>query len=136
MKRPPRKLETSILLAALTAFIILGFAPFAGQWLREPVAARAGPLPLSFPHSKHLSEGILCTKCHHNYKDRLKATTAGVPCIHCHKGNHPDLKRGIEGEFHDLCKGCHAEQARTLAKHGPVRECVGCHVGTTDGYMP
>ena len=135
MNRARKPLETSIILAALSALMVLGFAPFAGQWLREPIAARAEPLPLSFPHSKH-TPTIGCPKCHHNYKDKLKATTSGVPCIHCHKGNHPDLKRNIEAEFHDFCKGCHAEKARTLADHGPVHECIGCHVATKDGFLP
>ncbi len=107
-------------------------APFGVHWLRDPVAARAEALPLSFPHVPHRQ--VSCTVCHHNLKDQTK----GMPCIDCHKKmDNPKLKRGIEGEFHDLCKGCHARDARWLAKHGPAHDCLGCHKLTDDdGRLP
>jgi predicted CXXCH cytochrome family protein len=132
MKWRGRKLEPSIWLTAIVAIVFLAAAPFATAWLKEPIAARAAPLPLSFPHSKHVGT-YGCATCHHNFTDKIGG---GLPCIHCHKSDRPDLKRGIEAEFHDLCKGCHADEARKLAKHGPIRECKGCHVATADGFLP
>lgn len=127
----PRRRDLGIMLSAIAAFIVLATAPFAGPWLREPLFERAVPLPLSFPHSKHVGD-TGCATCHHNMKEK----SAGQPCIHCHKSNDPGLKRGIEAEFHDFCKGCHADRARSFKKHGPIRECVLCHTATEDGFLP
>jgi hypothetical protein len=124
--------EMVILVSVALAVPLLAGLPFGAVWLREPVAARTEPLPLSFPHSKH-TKNMGCAVCHHNVTDN---DMAGMPCIHCHKSDHPKLVRGIEGEFHDLCKGCHAKEARLLEDHGPVRECKGCHVATVHGFMP
>ena len=132
--RSPKK-EPAILAAVVAGIALLLASPFAVHWLRDPMAARAATLPLSFPHSKHV-KNMQCTTCHHNLKDSLKDSTAGVPCIYCHKSNHPKLRRGIEGEFHDLCRGCHADRARWFEKHGPIANCAGCHSETTDGKMP
>lgn len=127
-----RNLDPGLLLPVLVGLILLAGLPFGTHWLREPAAARSEPLPLSFPHSKHTGH-TGCAVCHHNITDN---DMAGAPCIHCHKSNHPRLERNIEGEFHDFCKGCHAEKARFLGKHGPVRECSGCHKATADGFLP
>jgi formate-dependent nitrite reductase cytochrome c552 subunit len=124
--------EKAVIAAVAAALVLIAGLPFASIWLREPAAARTEPLPLSFPHSKHTGH-TGCPICHHNVKDN---DMAGMPCIHCHKSDHPKLTRSIEGEFHDFCKGCHAEKARFLEKHGPVRECSGCHTATADGFMP
>lgn len=130
---PPRmRKEPAILIVALVSIIALLLSPFSLNWLRDPVAARPEPLATSFPHVKHRQ--VSCVVCHHNLKDQTK----GMPCIDCHKNtNNPKLKRGIEGEFHDLCKGCHAKEARWLSKHGPVHDCLGCHKLTDDdGRLP
>jgi hypothetical protein len=132
MSARPRLLELGLLPAVSMAIVLLAALPFGTGWLREGAAARSTPLPLAFPHSKHVGDSG-CAHCHHNVKDK---DMAGAPCVHCHKSDHPKLKRGIEAEFHDFCKGCHAEKARFLEKHGPVRECAGCHTATADGFMP
>jgi len=123
------KREWGIFLAAVAGLLMLAATPFAVNWLKEPMAARAEPLLVAFPHSKHTDTG--CPVCHHNLKDKTK--TEGEPCIHCHLGPNPKLKRGIEAEFHDFCRGCHAARARTFAKHGPIRSCSGCH---KENYLP
>jgi len=129
----PRRIrrETAIVTTVIVSIAALLVSPFAMHWLRDPVVARAERLPLSFPHSKHTGTG--CSHCHHNMKEK----TAGLPCVHCHKSDDPKLIRGIEGEFHDFCKGCHASLARSFEKHGPIESCVGCHVeNNKDGWLP
>lgn len=128
--RPPRK-EPAIVAAVIVSIIAILLSPFALHWLRDPIAARSEPLPLSFPHLKH--RDVSCPVCHHNLKDR----NSGLPCIMCHMSDNPKLKRGIEGEFHDFCKGCHAQESRWLKKHGPAHDCLGCHKLTDDnGRLP
>lgn len=127
--------DFTIVATAGLALIVLFGAGFAGPMLREPFANRPDRLPLSFPHKKHLD--VNCTTCHHDFKDpKLKSKYGGMPCILCHRSDIPELKRGIEAEFHDFCKACHADKARWFAKHGPVRECTPCHTATEDGFMP
>lgn len=127
-----RRIEKGVLATAVLALALLAALPFGSIWLRENAVARTEPLPLFFPHNKH-TKNMGCPVCHHNFTDK---DMAGVPCVLCHKSDHPKLTRGIEGEFHDFCKGCHAKEARLLEKHGPVRECAGCHKQTADGFMP
>jgi hypothetical protein len=125
--------ETALLVFAALAMLALASSPFMDHWLRDPAAARSSELPLSFPHLKH--RDVSCPTCHHNLKD--KTATEGLPCIHCHKSDNAKLKRGVEGEFHDFCKGCHALQARLGNQHGPVRDCGGCHIDANDdGRLP
>lgn len=130
-----RKPDYAIVAAVIAGVIVIAGSTFASPKLREPLIQRPERLPLSFPHRKHLD--IACTKCHHNFKDRaLKNKYVGTPCVLCHKSDIPELKRGIEAEFHDFCKSCHAQEARFLKKHGPVRECTPCHTATEDGFLP
>lgn len=126
------KKEPAILVAVVVAIVAIMLSPFGVYWLRDPVAARSEPLPLSFPHLKH--RDVTCPVCHHNLKDQTK----GMPCVDCHKNtDNPKLKRGIEGELHDFCKACHAKEARWLKKHGPAHDCLGCHKLTDeDGRLP
>jgi len=78
-------------------------------------------LAVSFAHADHVEQN--CIECHHNYVD---GTGTGM-CFDCHKTDATvaDL---IEEQFHDLCRGCHIEQQRSGAAHGPTRNCLSCHV--------
>ncbi len=125
------RVGAGIIAASVLALILIAATPLAAHWLREPVVKEIVELPLAMPHRKHADTP--CAVCHHDYKDK---TGRGMGCVLCHKGNDPKLVRSIIGEFHDFCMGCHAEKARTLAKHGPVRECAGCHYEHPDGHFP
>jgi hypothetical protein len=97
-----------------------------GAALREPLIRRAGALPLDFPHSKHGS--VNCLTCHHNYADGAGSSQ----CIECHRSERSDLKEGAEARFHGFCFECHrhpdaAFSQGTVAHHGPVAGCTGCH---------
>lgn len=132
MSTRSRRMETGIAVSVVFSLVLLAGVPFGTHWLREPVVKANVELPLAMPHKKH-SE-IPCQVCHHDYAD--KTGSRGMGCILCHKSDHPKLVRSIMGEFHDFCKGCHAEEARTLAKHGPVNECSGCHYVSPEGRFP
>jgi hypothetical protein len=93
----------------------------AGTTLREPLASRANPLPLDFPHPKHVR--VNCLTCHHNYAD----SKGFEGCIMCHKSERSDLKVGVQARFHDFCFECHRHPQAGLDAHGPVAGCTSCH---------
>ena len=106
----------------LTSLGLVGLMMSAtGTALREPLASRANPLPLDFPHGKHVR--VNCLTCHHNFADG-----AGFEnCIMCHKSARPDLKAGVQARFHALCFECHRNPPANLVAHGPVAGCAACH---------
>lgn len=79
-------------------------------------------LPMSFAHLDHAREN--CITCHHNYID----DTGGGLCMICHVTDQ-SVWPLLEQQFHDLCRGCHAEKAAEGIDGGPPRECMACHLG-------
>jgi len=79
-------------------------------------------LPMNFAHLDHANEN--CVLCHHNYVD----DTGGGLCMNCHVTDQ-DVWPLFENQFHDLCRGCHAEKAAEGIDGGPPRECMACHLG-------
>ena len=78
-------------------------------------------LPLTFAHVDHTE--VSCVACHHDFADD---TGPGL-CLDCHKRD-PTVAHLIEEQFHDLCRGCHAELAAEGEAAGPLRACNACHV--------
>ena len=111
----------SILLMAL---IIAFGSPFAGeQPVRDHYFESPEPvLPMTFAHIHHAP--VNCIDCHHNYND----DTGGGLCMNCHMTNE-DVWPLLENQFHDLCRGCHAEKAALGEDGGPPRRCIDCHLG-------
>ena len=79
-------------------------------------------LPMNFAHIDHVSEN--CVACHHNYAD----DTGGGLCMNCHVTDQTVWPL-FENQFHDLCRGCHAEKAAEGIDGGPPRKCMACHLG-------
>jgi len=117
--RHSRKLLFIVIIAAAATLCLLRVSPALS--LREPLAARALPLRVDFPHDKH--RGVDCVECHHNFVDR----TGSGGCYSCHRSARTDLKFGIEARFHDFCLHCHRNPRPTFEKHGPVTGCSTCH---------
>jgi Class III cytochrome C family len=105
---------------ALAALVFLP-APIGGSRLLQ-TATSPSTLHAFFPHEKHRT--VNCITCHHNFVD---ATGAGS-CFDCHRSSRPDLPQASEATFHRFCRDCHRNLAIERSKHGPVRECSGCHV--------
>ena len=78
-------------------------------------------LAVSFAHADHVDQ--TCISCHHNYVDN---TGIGM-CFDCHKTD-PEVSPLIEEQFHDLCRSCHIDHQLKGEPHGPVRQCIRCHV--------
>jgi hypothetical protein len=76
---------------------------------------------VNFPHENHRS--VSCVTCHHNFVDK----TGAANCYDCHRSARRDLPQAAEATFHEFCRDCHRELALQPSKHGPVRECSGCH---------
>lgn len=79
-------------------------------------------LPMSFQHVDHAQES--CIDCHHNYVD----DTGGGLCMTCHVTD-PNIWPLFVKQYHDLCRGCHADKAAAGIDGGPPRECMACHLG-------
>lgn len=94
--------------------------PIGGMRLLQP-ASTPSALHAFFPHEHHRS--VDCVACHHNFIDK----TGAGNCYECHHSARPDLRQASEATFHELCRGCHLRLALRPSKHGPVRECSGCH---------
>jgi len=81
-------------------------------------------IQVNFPHEHHRT--VNCVVCHHNFVDK----TGLGSCIDCHRSSRPDLPHPAEVTFHVFCRDCHRKLAlQDQTKHGPVRECSGCHAG-------
>jgi predicted CXXCH cytochrome family protein len=94
---------------------------------REPFLTRTKPLPLDFPHGKHVN--VNCLTCHHNFADGKGVDN----CIMCHKSGRSDLKVQVQAQFHAFCFECHRHPKKDLAAHGPVAGCASCHRLPGDG---
>ena len=116
-----RLLSTVIPSCIALAGLSLMPTPLGGMRLLQP-ATMPAVLHAYFPHENHRT--VACITCHHNFVDK----TGAGSCYVCHRGPRPDLPRAAEATFHVLCRDCHRELALQGAKHGPVRECSGCHI--------
>ena len=104
------------------AVLILTYGPLSGE--RPGVGQHYGApepiLPMTFAHQDH--QTVQCVDCHHNYID----DTGNENCMSCHVSN-AEVWPLFETQFHDLCRGCHVEQALAMEDSGPTRDCIGCH---------
>jgi hypothetical protein len=117
----PRLLSGVIVSGITIALLLMLPTPIGGPLLRQSAAAPS-VLHAYFPHEKH--RAVNCIACHHNFTDK----TGAGSCFDCHRSSRPDLPQASEATFHEFCRGCHSELAEDHSKHGPVRECSGCHV--------
>ncbi len=117
------KLTLGFIFLAGVLVVVFG-SPIAGE---KPVSDfRYGStekiLPMSFAHVNHAKEN--CIDCHHNYVDG----TGGGLCMNCHVTDESIVPL-LEEQYHDLCRGCHADKAAEGSDGGPPRECMACHLG-------
>jgi hypothetical protein len=94
--------------------------PIGGLRLLQP-ATLPSILHVQFPHEHHRT--VNCVACHHNFVDK----TGAGSCFDCHRSARLDLRQAAEATFHEFCRDCHRALALEHSKHGPVRECSGCH---------
>jgi predicted CXXCH cytochrome family protein len=122
LKRFPDRLFSALIPSgiALVALLFLP-TPIGGARLLR-TATTPSPLHAFFPHENHRT--VNCIACHHNYVDK----TGFGSCYDCHRSARADLPQAMEATFHEFCRDCHSRLAREESKHGPVRECSGCHV--------
>ena len=116
-----RLLSTVIPSCIALAALVLMPTPIGGMRLLQPATTPA-VLHAYFPHEKHRT--VNCIACHHNFVDKSGAAT----CYDCHRSTRADLPEAAEPTFHEFCRDCHRDRALQETKHGPVRECSGCHV--------
>jgi hypothetical protein len=112
-------------LKALLALLLLGYAALvylSSDHYRSGLGERAfnPDLPMTFAHMDHAKEK--CVDCHHNYQD----DTGHGLCLDCHRRD-PEVNHLMEEQFHDLCRGCHAEKQLQGDDSGPLRSCTDCH---------
>ena len=91
--------------------------PQYGNHWESPVSI----LPMTFGHDDHTEQS--CIACHHNYVDDTGTDT----CMHCHVTDETVSGLLME-QFHELCMGCHRDEATLGNAHGPLRQCIGCHL--------
>ncbi|HEY5263734.1 MAG TPA: cytochrome c3 family protein, partial [Steroidobacteraceae bacterium] len=118
------------LIPSCIALVVLALLPTpTGRSLLLYPAMVPPLVEVHFPHEKHTA--VNCITCHHNFADK----TGLDNCLDCHRSARRDLPQPAEVTFHVFCRDCHREFARLGEdKHGPVRECSGCHVRT--GAVP
>lgn len=120
VRRP--RLLSGVIVSALTIAALLALpTPIGGSLLRKS-AATPSVLHAFFPHEMHRT--VNCIACHHNFIDK----TGAGSCFDCHRSSRADLPQTSEATFHEFCRECHSGLAEDHGKHGPVRECSGCHV--------
>lgn len=117
------KVTFATLVLAGVLVVVFG-SPIAGEM---PVSdhyfdAPAKILPMSFAHLDHVP--VNCVECHHNYVD----DTGGGLCMNCHVTDK-QVWPLLEQQFHDLCRGCHADKEAMGEAGGPPRACMACHLG-------
>jgi hypothetical protein len=116
------RLSTVIPCSIAAVALLLLPLPTASSRLLQP-ATTPSHLNVHFPHEAHIT--VNCVTCHHNFIDK----TGIGSCLDCHRTPRPDLRQAPEATFHVFCRGCHQQLAFDHAKHGPVRQCSGCHRG-------
>ncbi len=115
--RPPWTAVAACLTIAVLALLP---TPIGGVRLLQPLLTPP-TLHAFFPHERHRT--VDCVVCHHNFIDK----TGAGNCYDCHRSTRRDLPQASEATFHEFCRGCHLRLALEQGKHGPVRECSGCH---------
>ncbi len=115
-----RLLSSAVPGVMAAAALLLLPTPTGGSRLLQP-AMSPPHVQVFFPHENH--RAVSCITCHHNFVDK----TGTDSCFDCHRGHRADLRQAAEATFHVLCRNCHVQLASQQAKHGPVRECSGCH---------
>ncbi len=121
-KRSRNRFFTTLIPSGITlATLLLVPTPIGGLRLLQ-TATTPAVLHAYFPHENHRT--VNCIACHHNYVDK----TGFGSCYDCHRSARTDLPQVAEATFHEFCRDCHSGFAREHGKHGPVRECSGCHV--------
>ena len=121
-KRIRNRFFTTLIPSGITlATLLLLPTPIGGLRLLQ-TATTPAVLHAYFPHENHRTVNSIA--CHHNYVDK----TGFGSCYDCHRSARTDLPQVAEATFHEFCRDCHSGFAREHGKHGPVRECSGCHV--------
>lgn len=77
---------------------------------------------ITFPHQKHVDNGIKCTDCHHKIKSEDETPK---PCRECHKKGEAvsAMKAFHSKKAANSCRGCHEKQGKG-PKYTP---CSNCH---------
>jgi hypothetical protein len=114
-------------LLVLVALIAVALAVLAA--VQDDHRAHAPVLPLTFDHADH--RDVNCIECHHDYAEDKPL----MLCLACHKQDS-QVAHLVEQQFHDFCRGCHVEDARTGEPHGPTRHCGACHPVTDAARAP
>jgi hypothetical protein len=114
-------LSTTLPAGITLAALIFLPTPIGGVRLLQTASSPA-TLHAYFPHEKHRT--VNCIACHHNFVDK----TGAGSCFDCHRSARTDLPQAAEATFHVFCRNCHRNLAMERTKHGPVRECSGCHI--------
>ena len=113
-------------LRLLGLIALVALSGYGLHWAHATLVQQRPLLPLVFEHQLH--GGVNCLACHHDYADRAPSPPSGErSCLLCHKKT-PALALRIEKDFHELCRGCHLEQAKRIQRGGPIRECKVCHL--------
>lgn len=117
-------MKGALAVVALVAAWVLAFgSPIAGEraLLEHRYDSPAPILPMTFGHIDHKT--VNCITCHHNYVD----DTGMGSCMNCHVVNE-EVWPLLETQFHDLCRGCHEDEAARGEAGGPPRRCEACHL--------
>jgi predicted CXXCH cytochrome family protein len=122
LKHFPDRLFSVLIPSGIALVALLLLPTPVGSLRLLQTATRPAALHAFFPHENHRT--VNCIACHHNFVDK----TGFGGCYDCHRSARADLPRAMEATFHEFCRDCHSEFAREHGKHGPVRECSGCHV--------
>lgn len=117
----PQALDPAMRVLVVAVALAILAAPLLAPPARESGLRRPARLPVNFPHAQH--GDVACAACHHNYVDGR----GQLPCVDCHRGAGVALLVGAEPRFHQFCRTCHQERAARGQKHGPIRDCAGCH---------
>ena len=90
-------------------------------------------VPVILSHKKHFTEhNILCTECHHDYKDGKNVWVKTDPvksCDTCHdpEQDKEEVKK-LQTAYHTNCKNCHKELVESgKSEDAPYKSCSGCH---------
>jgi len=131
-----KSLIISLMVAALVCVfclpvVIAANAPADTITIEVPAGAKATKTPVTFPHKKHVDDGVDCLVCHH--KATSKDDVKGCASEGCHTDASKAAKReptGFYAAFHSKkseasCLACHKKEKKA-GKAAPV-SCKQCH---------